>query len=135
MGAWRRGIELKKPIPNLKDNLDGKACGRVHLELEDLAARLGLPGFDDLTSMDAEELAELGASDDVVDGFEEQWFDPAEGLKLVQGLLDHLRGTPGARARLKKVEPAWVLEDLEEAAKVLRAARGAGVKFHFNWAH
>jgi hypothetical protein len=85
-------------------------------------------------------MAELMGDHPEVDlsGFQEEWFDPAEGLRLVQGLLDHLGNDPRALRRLEKgdtVEARWLLEDLEEAAKILRAAEGEGVRFHFAWAY
>jgi hypothetical protein len=134
-------IELEREVPNLKEELGGKAWARVAERLDKIATGLGLPTISDLTSADAEEMAELMADTpgfDVAD-FEEEWYDPAEGLRVVGGLLDHLRSSPKALKKLAEgedmVEGRWVLEDLEEAVKILHAAEEEGVRFHFGWAY
>lgn len=56
----------------------------------------------------------------------EQWFDPAEGIKSVSGLIEHVT------ANLNNFkQPNPILRDLKAAEALLRAAQAAGVKFHF----
>jgi hypothetical protein len=125
-------IDLEKPIHNLQDNLGGKAWARVDRELNALAQQLKLTPLDDLTSCGAEQLAEYGAPDEVVNDFQEQWFEPEEGIRTVQGLLDHLRQHAEITRSFK--HPQYVLDDLTEALKILRAAAQERVRFHFSWA-
>jgi len=56
----------------------------------------------------------------------EQWFDSAEGLKIVRALIKHV----GANLNDVK-QPNPILRDLKSAADLLAAAQAAGVRFHF----
>ena len=56
----------------------------------------------------------------------ERWFDPAEGLKTVRALSEHVA------AHLNDFkQPNAILRDLKAAEVLLAAAQTAGVKFHF----
>ena len=128
-------IELEREVPNLQDGLGGKALAHAQIELDEIAAGLGLPTIMDLTSDSPESYAELMESCPDVDlgSYQEQWFKPADGLQLVQGLAAHLRERPSALEDAALLP--LVVEDLEEAANVLRAAAAAGAGFHFTWAY
>jgi hypothetical protein len=131
-------VELEREVPNLKDDLGGKGWARADVALDGLARELGLTPIADLTSMSAEGFAELaeefGGPADL--DFREEWFDPADGIRTVEGLLAHLEAHP-------EVAKGWdhpgcykaALNDMREALKVLRAARGEGIRFHFAWAY
>src|SRR5262249_37871007 len=127
-------IELEREIPNLHDGLSGKAWARVDERLNGLATELGLIPLSDLTSTSPEQFAELMEDCPNVDiaAFQEEWFDPAEGLRTVKGLFEHLLGRPDMLDRLEHAED--VLDDMQEAMKILRAAAAEGVRFHFGWA-
>ncbi len=56
-----------------------------------------------------------------------EWFDPAEGRAAVEALIDHITASPKAAKRLD--DPAWVVTELEELARVLGAAAKQGVRF------
>ena len=56
----------------------------------------------------------------------EQWFDAAEGLKTVRGLIAQVT------ANLNDFkQPNPILRDLKAAEALLAAAAAAGVRFHF----
>jgi hypothetical protein len=56
-----------------------------------------------------------------------EWFDPAEGQAAMRALADHIKASPKAAKRLD--EPAEVMEELEEMARVLGAAAAQGIRF------
>jgi hypothetical protein len=56
-----------------------------------------------------------------------EWFDPAEAQEAIQALANHIRTSPKAAKRLD--EPAGVVEELEEMARVLEAAAAQGIRF------
>jgi hypothetical protein len=127
-------IDLEREVPNLKDNLGGKAWARVDLELNELAEHLGLTPIESLTSCSQEQFAELMGDSPHVDvtDYEEEWFDAAEGLQTVKGLFEHVMGRKDLLDRWEF--PEYILEDMQEAMKILRAAVAAGVRFHFSCA-
>src|SRR5262249_9779380 len=130
-------IELEQPIPNLHDGLCGKAWGWVGLSLDALPAELGLTPIDDLTSCTPEQIEEMSGGERL-DGYEEEWFDPAVALHTVQGLYDHLKAHPEVMDGWEDaadLERAYLFEDMEEAMKILRAAIAEKVRVHFNWAY
>jgi hypothetical protein len=85
-------IELEREVPNLKDDLGGKGWARCSHHLDRLATELKLTSIADMTSMSAEGFAELaeefGGPAEI--DFREEWFDPADGIRTVEGLLAHL---------------------------------------------
>lgn len=74
---------------------------------------------DDFTG-DPDELAE-------VMGEWTEWFDAAEGQAVMRALADHIKTNPKAAKRLD--EPAEVVAELEELARVLGAAAAGGTRF------
>ncbi|OAI51282.1 hypothetical protein AYO44_05115 [Planctomycetaceae bacterium SCGC AG-212-F19] len=56
-----------------------------------------------------------------------EWFDPAAGQAAMQALADHIRASPKAAKRLD--DPAGVVAELEEMARVLGAAAAQGLQF------
>lgn len=74
---------------------------------------------DDFDS-DPEELAEtMGEWTD--------WFDSAEGLMATRALADHIKTNPKAAKQLD--DPAAVLAEMNEMARVLASAAAQGVRF------
>jgi hypothetical protein len=130
-------ITLEREIPGLEDDLGGKALARCQLPLDTRARRLGLKPLSDFHSMDAEEAAELMAEFGPPEGLdiglpEEEWFEAADGLETVRGLLACYRDNPRALRRLEC--PEALLDDLVEAEKILVEARHHGVRFHLTTA-
>jgi hypothetical protein len=131
-------IELEREVPNLKDNLGGKGWAVASVVLDQLAGELGLTPVGEMTSMSPEAFAELAeeAGDTGEYEFTEGWFDPAEGIRTVEGLLAHLEARPEpTKGWVHPDYYEFALDDMREALKVLRAARGEGVRFHFAWAY
>jgi len=56
-----------------------------------------------------------------------EWFEPAKGQAAMQALADHVKANPKAAKRLD--EPAELVAELEEMARVLGAAAVQGVHF------
>lgn len=127
-------IELEHEISDLDDDLDGKAWAQGDVPLDEIAGRIGLKTIADMTSCSSEQLADLMGDDPNVDlsGFEEGWFEPAEGRLTVRGLVDHLEAHPSEMSGWRY--PEYVLEDLRAALGIFDAACEAGVRFHFTWA-
>jgi hypothetical protein len=144
-------ITLEKPIRGLKDDLGGKGLAWCHIQLDAMAADLGLPDLSDFISASAEEQAELMAEaaewtqelgekpPKNLGPFKEEWFDAEEGLRTVNGLLAHLEANPAERQKLAEdgfpdLDEA-VLCDLREAKRILMTARAKKVRFHFTCAY
>jgi hypothetical protein len=131
-------ITLEREIPDLEDKLGGKALAWYQLRLDTRARRLGLKPLSDFLSMDAEQAADLMAEFGPAEGQdvglpEEEWFDAADGLETVRGLLSYFHDNPRA---LQRVEcPEALLDDLVEAEKILVEARHHGVRFHLTAAY
>src|SRR5262245_57532357 len=94
------------------DAKGGKALLYYHRQIDDLAERLGLEPRSSFFSRDPQAIAEylrgLGAEPDLEALPAEEWFDAAEGLTTVRGLLAHLREAPN-----DVPEPARIIADLE----------------------
>jgi hypothetical protein len=56
-----------------------------------------------------------------------EWFDPAEGRAAMQALADLVKADPKAAKRLD--DPAGVIVELEEMARVLAVAASKSVRF------
>ena len=55
------------------------------------------------------------------------WFDPNEGKRTVQALVDHLKASRRAAKRLARVQD--IIAELEAMARMLAVASLAGVRF------
>ncbi len=58
-----------------------------------------------------------------------EWFDPVDGIIVVQALVDCIESNPYARSQLR--EPDWVLKDLNEVIRILFVAQKEGAQFRF----
>jgi glycine/D-amino acid oxidase-like deaminating enzyme len=127
-------VTLEKHLPEAQQAYakaaNGKALGREAERLDTAARRAGVGA---ITSLLSESRAALEAQLRE-EGFDpakmrlpaEQWFDPAEGLKTVRGLIADVT------ANLNNFkQPNPILRDLKAAEALLVAAQGAGVRFHF----
>jgi hypothetical protein len=126
-------IELERDIPNFRDRFDGKPLAHVQCEIDAIAERLGVVRLDEMMSLSPEKAAELLSDRPDWDGhFETSWYDPAEGLRTFETLMDYFAKHPEELAAFEY--PEYVREDLEEAARTLQAAREAGVRFYIDCA-
>jgi hypothetical protein len=129
-------IELEREIPRFRDRFDGKPLAHARFEIDAIAQRLGLSQINDLMSMSVERAAELMEVEDPdfeVGDFQTEWFDPADGLKTFETLLDYFAKHPRELAKFK--HPDDLREDLIEAARTLKAAQNAGVRFYLDCAY
>lgn len=125
-------IALEKEVPGVDaTSMRGNVLATAWDHLDAIASENGLLPLEAFMSADPDEAAEFledhgGASDfDIPD---EQWFDPADGLATVRGLLKLIRGDPSL---MEGYPIADVTEDLESAARVLALADERKVRFHF----
>jgi hypothetical protein len=123
-------IVTKKQIKGFDAFVNGKAIGKVDGEaLERLCQSAGVESLLGFISQDPDELAEFFDEDGVggADEFPaEEWFTAERGLAAVQGLLAHLRATPGAVNGQDAV-----LDDLAEYERVLLKLAEKKVEWHF----
>jgi len=126
-------ISLEKEIPEsavYAKAKSGKALARESERL-DTAARAkhvaAIPSFlSESQSALIEQLKSEGFDPSKMRLPPEQWFEPAEGLKTVRALSEHVS------ANLNNYkQPNPILRDLKAAESLLAAAHAAGVKFHF----
>jgi hypothetical protein len=127
-------VTLEKELPDAQKAYakagNGKALGREAERLDTASRRAGVPAITLLLSesraaLEAQ-LREEGFDPSKMRLPPEQWFDPAEGLKTVRGLIADVT------ANLNKFkQPNPILRDLKAAESLLAAAQAANVKFHF----
>jgi hypothetical protein len=107
----------------------GKALLYYQRQIDELAERLGLEALSHFFSRDPQAIAEylrsLGREPDMDALPDEEWYEPADGLATVQGLLTHLQSEPN-----DVPEPGRIIADLEVVAAALTAARDVGSRFH-----
>jgi hypothetical protein len=117
-------VALERDLPGFDaSSVCGKFLSRAQKKLDGIARRQGLTPLEDFVSMDPEEVRDL--LDGLPEGLTEQWFEPAEGLKTVRGLLHSLRQDPSGVRNAREV-----CADLEATEQVLAAALSQGVRFH-----
>jgi hypothetical protein len=125
-------ISLDKPLPEADTAAKtGKALARETDRL-DLAARsVKVPAITELLSESQAALIQQ-MKDEGMDPTKmrlppEQWYDAAEGLRVVRGLAEYVR------ANLNNFrQPNPILRDLTSHEATLAAAEKAGAKFHFS---
>ena len=125
--GWR--VVLEQEISGIDPSGGGKALLYYHRQIDELAERLELTPPSRFFSRSPGDIAEYLRSQ----GFErsldelpeEEWFDPADALRSVRGLLEALRLTPSAAP-----EPARIVADLEQIEQALVLAEARGIRFH-----
>ncbi len=107
----------------------GKSLLYYHHQIDELARRLGLTPLSGFFSRDPQSILrymrDLGVEAHPASLPEEEWFDPADGLNTVRGLLVQLRIDAS-----DVPEPARVIADLEVVERALVVAADQGVRFH-----
>ncbi len=116
------------------EEFEGYALNQARWELSEAAEEAGLRPLDEFVSMSPEE-SEILADDlnfdsDVDAVTPAGWFDPRDGLRLVQTLLGTVAEDPAAFPG----EDTLVTE-LTELEAVLSAAVGAGARFRLSVAY
>jgi hypothetical protein len=120
---------LQQEVAGVEPGSGGKALLYYHRQIDDLAERLELIAPSRFFSRSPGDIAEYLRSQ----GFErsldelpeEEWFDPADGLRSVRGILEELRISPSAAP-----EPNRIIADLEEIERALVLAEAQGIRFH-----
>src|SRR5690242_10573970 len=100
-------------------------------DLNQLRARLGRKPSKLGKSLDALSKLAVGLRRAGTTRIEEQWFSPADGLRTVRALLEHLDENPRS-FKGDEVDPAAIEEDLEAIEQIISAAQKAGVRFHLS---
>lgn len=125
--GWR--VVLQQEAAVIEAGSGGKALLYYHRQIDELAERLELVAPSRFFSRSPADIAEYLRSqgferspDDLPD---EEWFDPADGLCSIRGLLAELRATPAAAP-----EPERIIADLEEIERALMRAEEQGIRFH-----
>jgi hypothetical protein len=123
-------VALEKEIPGFDaSSVCGKFLEKAQTRLDGIAKEHGLTPLGDFISVAPEDvLAFFEDQGGIPEGQEppaEEWFDPAEGLRTVRGLLSYVRDNPSSVRQAR-----GVCDDLEAAEEVLAAAKEHGVRFH-----
>jgi hypothetical protein len=127
-GGWH--VRLEHDLPDVEIVADGGRALLYHQrQIDELAERLALPPLSGFFSTDPESvgnyLAEQGLDPASFDLPEEEWFDAADGLATVQGLIAALRTDGGEIPQAERV-----LADLEIVEQNLSVAALHNVRFH-----
>ena len=123
-------VALDKPIPGLKaPAADGKALIHRQHDLDEIAGRLGCEPLTRFVSVNPAALSrylqEQGLDPDNFPIPDEEWFEAAEGLKTVRGLLAHIKSRPDA-----VLDAGRIVRDLQAIEQILAVAEQAQVLFH-----
>ncbi len=126
--GWR--VMLQQELPGEAAIADtGKALLYFHRQIDDLAERLELVPLSRFFSRSPHDIAAYlrtqGVEPNLDDLPEEEWHDPADGLRTARGLLEALRVSP------KSVpQPEKIVADLEEIERILIPAEREDIRFH-----
>lgn len=121
-------VVLDVEEPGFDAFVNGKAVAHAAEELEALCQQSGLQTLDSFLGQGMEDFADLLDEDiELPDGDDGQakWFDPAEGIALIESIVSAIQQNPAALSC-----SAEVLEDLEEYRAVLEKAREIKAKWH-----
>ena len=110
-------VVLNVDDPGFDPFVDGKVFTKHLDRINQIAATMGLPAFEDYASQDLSEFGGPEAGD--------AWFDPADGISWVEAVTAHLRSDPTAVA-----DSDEVLEDLDDYLRVFREADKRGLQWH-----
>lgn len=125
--GWR--VVLQQELAGEVNAESGKSLLYYHRQIDELAEQLELIALSRFFSRSPADVAEYlrnqGFERNIDELPEEEWFDPADGLHTVRGLLEHLRLTPSAAPQSDKI-----IADLEEIERALIVAEAGAVPFH-----
>ena len=124
-------IAREREMPGMSGVLPhgGRALTFAQHHLDEIARELGLPLLKEFFSSDpgtvAAYLREHGVTADADELEPEEWFEPAEILPTVRGVLERLRDPPIGMGQADKVRA-----DLAAMADILAAGVAQGVRVH-----
>lgn len=123
-------VVLERELPDAAiSNEGGKALIHHQHELDRLAKELGLTPLSKLVSVRPAAvgayLQQQGLDPEDFPVPDEEWFEAAEGLSTVRGLLEHLQKQPQAVPNALRV-----VQDLKGIEKALIVAEREKVSFH-----
>jgi len=130
MSGWY--VLLERELPGSGSPPEsGKALLYFHHQIDELAERLELPALSGFFCPERSEilayLRDQGVTRDE-DGLpDEEWFEAADGLVTVRGLLARLRLDPSGVPQAQKI-----IADLEVVERALVAAKAHGIRFHLS---
>jgi hypothetical protein len=119
MGAFAY-LSLRHGTPD--DNMVFDSLPNAFEELDQLASKAGAKPLTSFVGVSAEQLADYFDEEARPYMGPEQWFDPCEGRKTIEVLLDQL-----ARAQDEEDEP--VIEELKKLRQALKVAEQQDDKF------
>ncbi|HEV3146236.1 MAG TPA: hypothetical protein VGZ47_20280 [Gemmataceae bacterium] len=127
-GGWH--VRLERDLPGVEiSTSSGVTLLYLQRQIDELAERLELRPLSRFFSTNPEAvsayLAEQGLDPAQYDLPDEEWFEAAEGLEAVRGLLDAIRAEPTSIPKSDRI-----LADLEAIEHVLAAAVLQDVRFH-----
>lgn len=116
------------------EKFEGFALNQARWELSEAAEEAGLPPLDEFVSMSPEEseilAGDLNFDSDVDAVTPAGWFDPRDGLRLVETLLGTVAEDPDAFPG-----EDTLVNELTELEAVLSAAARAGARFRLSVAY
>ncbi len=123
-------VVLDREVDGLDTFINGKALSSAEATLSNICLERRLKDLWSFFSANPEAEAAFFADEgidaaDITPGEPEQWFEPAEGLSTVRGLLGALE-TDGAGLQ----DASSVAEDLRDLERVLVGAEAGGAKWH-----
>ena len=121
-------IVLDNQDPGFDPFVNGKALARSIEEVDAICERENLRRLDQFMGQSADDFADLLGEDvELPEGelAEATWFEPDDGIALLDALIETIRTTPAALR-----SPDDVLEDLAAYRRVLEQAKAVGAKWH-----
>lgn len=128
-------IVLEEPIPDLDIEAEGRMLSQFAEKLENACLSSGITPLFEFFSQDPEELgdfmaaeAELQGEEEELEEFEipeEEWFEPAEGLKTLAFLKEHLTQNPDYLTNSHET-----LAEITAWQAILEAAQRHNIKWH-----
>ncbi|MFZ2162907.1 MAG: hypothetical protein WAW02_11875 [Sideroxyarcus sp.] len=121
-------IEVDKDELVVIGDIDGKAVAKAMDDLTILAEELGLPPLDSFMGQSMDDMSDLLGEDiEMEEGTDgaAKWFEPAAGIKVIDGLLKAMTEDP---KRIKNSKQ--VAEDLVSYRNALSLAVEAGANWH-----
>ena len=123
-------IVLERPVAGLDTSMDGKSLAKEVADLDWTAKETGVRPLSEFVSVNPDMAREFlegqGMSTSDMSMPELQQFTAEEGLKSVRMLLREIQAwVPGAK------DTRGILADLRECERILDAAAGQSVRWHF----
>jgi hypothetical protein len=121
-------IRLDPPETGFDSFTSGKAAAQAAPALDRLCDTHGLPRLDSFFGQSNDEISTLIGEDlglDTADDDGVQWFDPVDGLTVIEALMDLVARYPSSVPQNDEV-----LDDLEQYKEVLEQAQAAGARWH-----